>query len=75
VKTASLTPLLVSTISLLGSFDGYSLNIINMSPILRSATRLTLLMLIVALIILTFLGKVDEETFKTVIVMVVSYYF
>jgi hypothetical protein len=46
-----------------------------MSEILSSATKLVLLALIIALIGLTFMGKLDQETFKTVILMVVSFYF
>lgn len=41
----------------------------------KSATKVTLLSLVLALIVLTFLGKADSEPFKTVILMVVSFYF
>lgn len=46
-----------------------------MKTIYSSATKLTLLALVLALIILTFLGKADAEPFKTVILMVISFYF
>ena len=43
--------------------------------ILKSATKITLLALVFALIGLTFLGKADSEPFKTIILMVISFYF
>jgi hypothetical protein len=43
--------------------------------ILSSATKIVLLLLIVALVALTSLKIVDQEIFKTVILMVVSFYF
>lgn len=43
--------------------------------IYKSATKITLLALVIALIALTFLGKADAEPFKTVILMVISFYF
>jgi len=45
------------------------------NEILNSATKITLLALIVGLLVFTFMGSVDQEVFKTVILMVVSFYF
>ena len=46
-----------------------------MKTLFSSATKLTLLALVLALIILTFLGKADAEPFKSVVLMVISFYF
>lgn len=46
-----------------------------MKNIYSSATKITLLTLVVALIALTFLGKADTEPFKSVVLMVISFYF
>jgi hypothetical protein len=43
--------------------------------ILKSATKIVLLALVFALIALTAFKITDSETFKTVILMVVSFYF
>ncbi len=46
-----------------------------MPNLLSSATKITLLALVFALIALTAFKITDPETFKTVILMVVSFYF
>lgn len=46
-----------------------------MNEILNSATKIVLLLLIVALVALTSFKILDQEIFKTVILMVVSFYF
>lgn len=46
-----------------------------MNEIFTSATKITLLLLVIALIVFIFTGKVSEDVFKTVILMVISFYF
>jgi len=42
---------------------------------LKSATKIVLLMMVIGLLAFTYLGKVDSETFKMAIIMVLSFYF
>lgn len=46
-----------------------------MKKIYTSATKLTLLAIVVSLIALTFTGKLDPKVFETVAIMVFSFYF
>lgn len=46
-----------------------------MSKIYTSATKLVLLMMVIGLLAFTYLGKVDNETFKTAMLMVLAFYF
>jgi len=46
-----------------------------MKRIYTSATKLTLLFLVIALIAGLFVGKISEDLFKTAILMVLTYYF
>ena len=46
-----------------------------MKDIYSSATKIVLLILVIALVGLTAFQITDSETFKTVILMVVSFYF
>jgi hypothetical protein len=41
----------------------------------KSATKLVLLLMVIGLLVFTYMGKVDGETFKMVITMVISFYF
>jgi len=43
--------------------------------ILKSATRIVLILLILSIIVLNFLGIEVQEPLKTVVLMVVSFYF
>jgi len=43
--------------------------------ITKSATKIVLLLLVLGLLVFTFIGSVDQEVFKTVILMVISFYF
>lgn len=45
------------------------------NEIFTSATKIVLLALIAGLLVFTFTGNVDQEVFKTVVLMVVSFYF
>jgi len=46
-----------------------------MNKIFSSATKVTLLLLVITLCIGTFIGIVTEDTFKTSLLMVFSFYF
>jgi len=46
-----------------------------MNPILKSATKLVLLMFAGAIVVGLFTGHVTEETFKVSVLMVLTYYF
>lgn len=43
--------------------------------ILQSATKITLLLLVIALIGLTSFGILDQKPFETALLMVISFYF
>jgi len=43
--------------------------------VLQSATKIVLVLMSLSLIALTWFGKVDQETFKTIAIMVFSFYF
>lgn len=43
--------------------------------VFKSATKIVLMLIIIALIILTFLHIVDPKDFMTIALMVVSFYF
>lgn len=45
------------------------------NEILNSATKIVLLLLVVALIVFIFTGKIDQDIFKTVMISVISFYF
>jgi len=46
-----------------------------MQKIFSSATKVTLLMLVLTLCVSVFMGLVTEDTFKTALLMVFSFYF
>jgi hypothetical protein len=46
-----------------------------MKPIYQSATKIVLILLSLAVVAGLFTGIVTEETFKTALLMVLSYYF
>jgi len=46
-----------------------------MNEILQSATKIVLLLVVVALIALTFLKIVDAKDFMSIALMIVSFYF
>ena len=46
-----------------------------MNEILNSATKITLLLLIIAMTVGLFMGKIESNDFMTVVMVVVSFYF
>jgi len=46
-----------------------------MNEILKSATKIVLLMIVISLIILTFMRIVDAKDFMSITLMVVAFYF
>jgi len=46
-----------------------------MSDILKSASKIVLILLVLALVIGLFVGKITEDTFKVCVLMVLTYYF
>ena len=46
-----------------------------MSEILKSATKIVLLLIVISLIVLTFMKIVDPKDFMSIALMVVSFYF
>lgn len=43
--------------------------------ILKSATKIVLLLMVIWLLAFTYLGKTDWETYKTALLMVLAFYF
>lgn len=46
-----------------------------MNKILSSATKITLLLMVLWLLAFVAIGRVDSETFKVALLMVLSFYF
>jgi len=46
-----------------------------MNEILKSATKIVLLLMVISLIVLTFMRIVDAKDFMSIALMVVSFYF
>jgi FtsH-binding integral membrane protein len=46
-----------------------------MNQILTSASKIVLLLMTAALIVGLFIGRIDQETFKTALLMVFTFYF
>jgi len=46
-----------------------------MEKIYTSATKVTMLLLVIGLLVFTYIGKLDGETYKVALLMVLSFYF
>lgn len=46
-----------------------------MSEIMKSATKIVLLLLTLWLLVFVAIGKVDQDVFKTALLMVLAFYF